>query len=714
MAAATAAGSAASGTALAEAPVTETREGEDGGERFGPFRLPKNRPIHAQAATTVQPERPPYRKRLTPKYKIQQLLELEAAPLHPAQLEAVTTTEGPVLILAGAGSGKTRVMTARAAHLIRDKGVDPRSIMLVTFTTKAAEEIRQRLSRQLPGEQVKGLITGTFHSLFYRMLVHHDPVRWDQRRLLKQEWQKFRLLRESGVLAGSDLAALSEAEWEAALAVVSRWKNELILPADAALLSPAAEPERQAQTLYPLYEEAKRRHGWFDFDDMLLGCHALLNHEDIRRRYQERILYLMIDEFQDINRVQYETVKLLAAPQNNLCAIGDDDQSIYAFRGSDPRYILGFPRDYPDARSITLEVNYRSRLAIVSLGYSLIGNNRSRWKKELKSFHADEGDCFLFFPEDEEEQASRIVDEILLCTQAGAAYSDFAILFRTYESTRPLLERLTEAGIPVSFVREQELFYEKQTVRWALAYLRLAIQPDDHAALRDILPTLYISAEQWNALRSQAILDDVPILQALPRLPQWKSYQRKHLEKVAQTLPQLAACTPAQALEAICEDLRLREYVKKRNKARGGLDEEHSTDELKQLLVAAKRHLSIPAFLDHVSRMSGRDMDSRAAKPAGEDAVQLMSIHKAKGLEFDTVFLVDLVEGALPHEFALEQMRQGHAEALEEERRLMYVGITRARHRVCIGVPRERLGRRTRISRFIAEMGREMPSSDRK
>lgn len=709
---------AANATDLAETPreskdqfneSVEPGESDEAGWHGG-FRLPRNRSIQAPSAAqqAATPSRI-YRVRLSPKEKIQKVQDQLENSLHPNQRQAVQHTQGPLLILAGAGSGKTKVMTARTAYLIHEEKVDPRSIMVVTFTTKAADEMKQRLGAILTPLQANQLITGTFHSLFYRMLLHHDPKRWDNTRLLKQEWQKCRLLRETGLLAQSELAHASEAELQEALAVVSRWKNENLLPSEAALLQPTSDEERQAQKLYPLYEEAKHRHHWFDFDDMLIGCYELLSrNEEVRTLYQKRIQYLMIDEFQDINKIQYETVKLLAAPQNNLCVIGDDDQSIYGFRGSDPTYILDFAKDYPSAKTITLEVNYRSRSGIVGLGYSLINNNRSRWKKELKSFHREEGESILFHPEDEEEQASRIVDEIMYQLDRDASPGQFAILFRTYESTRPIWERLTEAQIPVSFTLEEDPFYQKQTVRWALSYLKLCQDWDDAEALKEMLPSLYISGTLFNELRSQAILDDVTLLEALPRLSTVKPYQRKHLQKVQEVLSQLGSCTPAQALEAIYEELKLRDYIKKRAKERAGQEDDHATDDLRQLLIAAKRHLTIPAFLTHVKKMVSQEQEWRKQPYTTHqmtNSVQMMSIHRAKGLEFDTVFVVDTVEGVLPHEYALDQLRQGNPAGLEEERRLMYVAITRARNNLYIGVPHERFGRKTRVSRFIHEMG---------
>lgn len=679
----------------------------------GKIRLPKNRSIAqktAQAApssASLKPKR--FRTLLTPKKRISVMEQTVHNRLHPEQERAVQTTEGPLLILAGAGSGKTRVMTARTAYLIDKANVDPRSIMVVTFTTKAAEEIKQRLMKQLSPEQARSVITGTFHSIFYRMLLHFDPVRWNHSRLLKQDWQKRKFIRESITLTHPqvEIPVLSESQWDDVLSVISRWKNDLLLPREAALLPPSSDEEKVAQELYPIYEEMKQRQQWFDFDDMLIGCYEMLTQNaDVRRLYQERIAYLMIDEFQDINRVQYEIVKLLALPANNLCVIGDDDQSIYGFRGSNPEFILGFTKDYPQANTITLEVNYRSRASIVGLGYSLIGNNRTRWKKPCTSFQHDEGECFLFHPQDEEEQASRIADEISLRVNAGAAYHQFAVLFRTYESTRPVLERFTEAHIPFAMTREEEPFYRKLTVRWALGYLKLAVNPDDEQALREILPTLYVSASAWNEIRSQSILDDIAPLYVLPRLAQIKPFQRSHFQKVIEVLSQISESKPAQALELIYEDLRLREYVKKRSKERSEPDSEHATDDLRQLLTAAKRHPSIPDFLRYVDDMLKKEMESRNA-PQPDDAVQIMSIHRAKGLEFNTVFVIDAVEGSLPHEYAIEQKRQANSAALEEERRLMYVAITRARHHLFIGVPQQRLGRKTRMSRFISEMGRE-------
>ncbi|WP_411501977.1 UvrD-helicase domain-containing protein [Brevibacillus centrosporus] len=696
----------AAATAVVDKPE-EVETTED--PMIGSFRMPKKRSIGKSVTVSSPAPKPPiFRKRLTPKKSIQHLAEQKRnESLHPGQQQAVHTTEGPLLILAGAGSGKTRVMTARTAHLIQDKGIEPKQILVVTFTTKAAEEIRQRIARQLLPSQARELVAGTFHSIFYRMLLHHQPARWDQQRLLKKEWQKWRLLRETGVLLGhDDLLALKENEALDALGVISRWKNEYLLPHDVAYRELESDTEKQAQQLYPLYEEAKRKHNWFDFDDMLIGCYEMLREDStLLKRYQDRITHVMIDEFQDINRIQYETVKLLAAPHNNLCVIGDDDQSIYGFRGSDPQYILGFTKDFPEAQTITLEVNYRSHSSIVSLGYSLIGHNRERWEKECRSFHHEEGDAYLFEPEDEEEQASRIVDEIIHRQEHGAALGECAILYRTNESARPILERLSEAGIPFHYTQEEDSLYQRQTVRWTLAYLRLAQNPDDSDALKEVLPTLYISHEMWNALRSQAILEDVPILHVLPNQAQLKPYQRKHLQTVMDILTSCRECSAAQALELIYEDGKLRDYLKKRAKNRED-GKDRWADELQQLLAASKRHATVADFLTYIDQMTQREKEWRTQRPLPEEAVHVLSIHRAKGLEYDHVFLPDLVEGALPHEYTLDELRKGGNAALEEERRLLYVAITRARHSLCIGIPRERFGRKTRISRFVAEMGR--------
>ncbi|EJL31625.1 ATP-dependent helicase, partial [Brevibacillus sp. BC25] len=682
---------------------------EENTPTIGSFRLPKKRTIGTSTTPPPPAPKPPvFRKRLMPKKTISHMAEqMRDQSLHPGQQQAVHATEGPFLILAGAGSGKTRVMTARTTHLISDLGVKPNQIMVVTFTTKAADEIRQRIARQLPAGQARELIAGTFHSIFYRMLLHHQPERWDQQRLLKKDWQKWRLMRETGALLGhDDLATLKETEITEALGIISRWKNEYIRPQEVAYREATNDAEKRAIQLYPLYEATKKKHQWFDFDDMLIGCYEMLRDDPgLLRRYQERITYVMVDEFQDINRIQYETVKLLAAPQNNLCVIGDDDQSIYGFRGSDPQYILGFTKDFPQASTFTLEVNYRSHSSIVSLGYSLIGHNRERWAKECQSFHREEGDTYLFEPEDEEEQASRIVDEIIHRREQGAILGECAILYRTNESARPILERLSEAGIPFHYTQEEDSFYQRQTVRWTLNYLRLALNPDDTDALKEILSTLYISAEMWNALRSQAIIEDKPILHVLPHLTQLKPYQRKHMQQINEILTACKDISPAQALELIYEDGKLRDYLKKRAKDRED-GRERWSDELQQILAASKRHATISDFLAYIDQMARQEKEWRNMRPLPDEAVHVLSIHRAKGLEYDHVFLPDLVEGALPHEYTLDELRKGGSGALEEERRLLYVAITRARRSLCIGIPRERFGRKTRTSRFIAEMGR--------
>ena len=312
-------------------------------------------------------------------------LQSQGVPLDQEQLMAATTIDGPLLVLSGAGSGKTRVLTVRTAYMMTEKKIDPRSIMLVTFTAKAAKEMQQRLISypDIPPSLVSQIVSGTFHSIFYKILLFHEPKVWHRDLLIKWDWEKEKVLKQAGRELELDEKEFS---YDQALGQIGLWKNSLIFPDEVKTTDD--DWLRSCQFLYKKYEEYKAENGYFDFDDMLVGCYLFLkNNPELLLKYQQRFQYFLVDEFQDINKVQYELIKILSQLSKNVCVVGDDDQAIYSFRGSDPQYILNFDHDFPGAKIIRLTENYRSSHQIVATANRMIKRNQKRMDKTMHAQH---------------------------------------------------------------------------------------------------------------------------------------------------------------------------------------------------------------------------------------------------------------------------------------------------------------------------------------
>lgn len=666
----------------------------------GGFRIPKSRPVSNNNIVSVWKQTQvvkgisnfaKHRER-----KMYSILNEDQFPLDSAQYEAVTHTEGPLLILAGAGSGKTRVLTARTAYMIQEKQIDPKSIMLVTFTTKAAQEMKSRLLRfsSLSPAIVHSLVVGTFHSIFYKILLHHDGERWSPQRLLKHEWMIDRMLKEAGAELSLDE---KEFPYDQAAQQIGYWKNTLT-HCDA--VKPKSDWEEKALYLYKRYEEMKKERGTFDFDDMLQGCYELLKtNEALLIRYQGRFRYFLIDEYQDVNKVQYEIMRMLSQHTNNLCVVGDDDQSVYAFRGSDPMFILHFDRDYPDAAVVTLNQNYRSSHSIVTTANKVITLNKNRREKQMEAQFQSASQPSFFFPYDEEEEATMIVTDIQERLANGAQPSEFAVLYRTNSAARAIFERLTESDIPFVIDRDSHSFYERRIVRSLLAYLRLSLNEDDEIAMSDLLTALFLKQAVMQDLKATSILEDCTLVRALGKVQNIHSFQQKKLQKIAPMFRKLTNLSPLAAIEMIEKEMGFADFVKKRGNEGNAI--EKGSDDIRDLKVVARKFTTILALLahaDHITRVAA-DMKKRGAAP--DNAVQLLTIHRSKGLEYEQVYLLGAVDGSLPHDFALESFREGNSAPLEEERRLTYVAMTRAKDSLYVSIPSMRRGRTAYPSRFI-------------
>ncbi|MFS0655764.1 ATP-dependent helicase [Bacillus sp. 179-C3.3 HS] len=607
------------------------------------------------------------------------------------QLEAVTHKDGPMLVLAGAGSGKTRVLTARAAYLISKHKIPAHHILLVTFTTKASSEMKNRLRMQyqLPPSEANQVVTGTFHSLFYKMLLHDDPSRWNGQHLIKFDWQKEQYIRRAIMNEGLDE---KDYPTDQVLQSIGFWKNAF-LPDELPDLKD--EKEKQTWAIYQSYEQQKRDNQQFDFDDMAIAClHMLTENPELLKRYQERFQYILVDEFQDINPVQYKLIQLLAGESAQLFCVGDDDQAIYAFRGSNPAFILHFKRDYPSAHIVHLHANYRSHHTIVASADAVIQKNQHRYEKTLKAVRTEKMPPILFYPYDEEEEASMIVSDIQEKIKNGAKPHDFCVLFRTNTGGRAIYERLHQSAIPYQTDTGVKAFYSRRMVRVLLAFLSLSQDADDVAAMKQLLQVFFLKQQTLNTLKALTITEDCTMVEALGKLTDIQPFQRKKLQSIVPLFNTLRSLKPTDAVSFIEQKMGLGDYLKKRVNDTNVL--EKGADDVRDVKTAAKRFDTIEAFLSHADHMKAAEKEK-----TDEPGVQLMTIHRAKGLEFNTVYMTSVVDGALPHDFALDELRHGDEEAIEEERRLLYVAMTRAEQSLYLSVPSFRRGKTAHRSRFL-------------
>jgi DNA helicase-2/ATP-dependent DNA helicase PcrA len=594
--------------------------------------------------------------------------------LNPEQAEAVQRTEGPVLILAGAGTGKTRVLTHRIAYLLMTQAAKSNEILAVTFTNKAAKEMAER-TEQLIGTAPHGMWLGTFHRLGVRMLRSHaervglkpdfvilDPD--DQQRLITQ------MVKDAGLdiqrYAPRQLSFLFN-KW-----LDNGWHADSV-PADE-----ASAFDREGVRLFRQYQARLKSLNAVDFGHLLLHPLTILQqHSDITARYNEQLRYVMVDEYQDTNAVQYQWLKLLSQHQN-LAVVGDDDQSIYAWRGAVVGNILRFDRDYPNAHVVRLEQNYRSTGHILAAANAVIANNKTRHDKALWT-DAGHGTPIEVHPVmDDREEARFVADQAAAHIRSGGNINDAAVLFRTAAQTRPLEEAFIRAGINYIVVGGLR-FYERKEIKDALAYLRLIQNSADDLAFERIVnvPRRGVGEGTLQTLRDEAAREQIGLYEAARSLVQSGEMagkvggqMRLFVEQVDnwKTLAQIE--TPDRLTERLLTESGYLDMLQADDEP----DAKTRIDNLKELLRALQEYPDLQSFLDHVSLVSDGDTETT-------DAVRMMTIHAAKGLEFGTVFLPGFEEGLFPHQRSLNEEGQ---KGLEEERRLAYVAITRAKKRLVI------------------------------
>jgi DNA helicase II / ATP-dependent DNA helicase PcrA len=597
--------------------------------------------------------------------------------LNPAQAEAVEAVDGPVLVLAGAGTGKTRVLTSRIAHILINNRAFPSQILSVTFTNKAAREMRERVGN-LIGRAAEGVWLGTFHALGARILrAHAEAVGLTPNFTILDTDDQLRLVKQL-----VQAAEIDDKRWPArgVLAIIERWKDRGLTPDK---VNPADAGEFAAGRMLELYRDYQARLravNAVDFGDLLLHCLTLFSQKpDVLADYQRRFKYILVDEYQDTNVAQYLWLRLLAQAHKNICCVGDDDQSIYSWRGAEVGNILRFEKDFPGARIVRLEQNYRSTGAILAAASGLIANNSGRLGKTLWT-SAQGGDKVRARGVwDGEEEARFVAEEIEALVKAGEKRGQIAILMRASFQMRAFEERFITVGIPYRVIGGLR-FYERQEIRDAVAYLRLINQTDDDLAFERVvnLPKRGLGDSSLQVIHAVANEKKVSLYEASRAVvetdelkPQARTSLRRFVEDVARW----------RILADATDHMRLAETVLDESgytamwKADRSPDAPGRLENLKELITALEDFENLNGFLEHVSLVMDRDdIDT------GE-MVSLMTLHAAKGLEFDTVFLPGWEEGLFPHQRALDE---GGAASLEEERRLAYVGLTRAKRRVTI------------------------------
>ncbi|MCM3749612.1 ATP-dependent helicase [Paenibacillus pasadenensis] len=683
-------------------------------------------------------------------------LEAGGLFLNGPQIEAVRHGDGPLLTLAGAGSGKTSVLTARTGYLIGMRGADPRSILLVTFSVKAAAEMKERIAALpgLPYGAAKQVTARTFHSFFLQLLRSQGY----RQEILGNGPLAMIVLK--GMLR--ELGLSDRLEPETVLAALSEAKLSMQPLAE---LPESSAADRELKRLLLRFEEWKVREGRMDFDDILLWSHQLLQERPrLLRSLQDRFRYIMIDEFQDTSLLQYELIRLLAGPRANLMAVGDDDQTIYGFNGARSEYILGFREAFPAARMITLDTNYRSTASIVGLGNEIIRHNKARYPKTLKAVSKSRHVPLYIRPFSTDQEAASVTAHIKERVEEGArGWGDFAILYRTSSNSRAMFEQLVLSEIPFHLQDSGDLFYDQSAVKPLVDYLRLSVKRRDFTAMEGVLPSMYLNrAKAMAHIRAK---DDPrpkkgPLIHLLT-MEGLKDFQREAIQTRINFTKGLKQFKPAEAIRLMRKEfydawLDAEESGGKpgaasppgvwrpsgvkgntgygKPAARGGTDysaangysagsdtvyKETLREALDELEASAARFQDVPGFLAFVGKMAQRHAEMRALPPeAARDTVKLMTIHKSKGLEFPCVTLIGASEGILPHSLALEADKLSDYSAgagaaadpaarkeaaLEEERRLVYVAVTRAREELLISSPGLWRGRKTEVSRFLLD-----------
>ncbi|MEY8338305.1 ATP-dependent helicase [Lachnospiraceae bacterium 62-35] len=608
-------------------------------------------------------------------------------PFNQPQRQAISHKDGPMMVLAGPGSGKTTVITHRIRYLIQEHRVNPGNILVITFTRAAAMEMKARFET-LMGEERVHVSFGTFHSIFFTILRYAyryeagDIIRDEERnRILKE------LIREYGIETEDEAEFISSILGEIGMVKGGMIKLEHYYSKNC--------PEAVFKKLYEGYEKQLRRDRKIDFDDMLVMCYELFSQrKDILSVWQKKYQYILIDEFQDINRIQYQVIQMLALPENNLFIVGDDDQSIYRFRGAKPEIMLGFERDYPSARRVLLNINYRSTRNIVKAAGRLICFNQERFHKEILSSQGEGKPVDTRVCTDTKEEVLRIIQYIFDYVKAGYRLSDMAVLYRTSLEPRFLVEKLMEYNVPFAMRDSLPNLYEHWISRNILSYIQVALGNRERSKIMEIMnrPKRYISRE---ALESPHVS-----FEKIKSFYQDKGWMVERVEQLEYDLDMIRKMAPVAAVNYIRKAIGYNDYLREYADFRR-MKEEDLLETADQIQESASGFQTFEDWFSHIENYKKELQEQahsqdRTRKEEGE-AVALMTMHSSKGLEYRIVFILDANEGITPHRKAVLDAD------LEEERRMFYVAMTRAKERLHVFCVKERYGKKQDISRFIGE-----------
>ena len=604
-----------------------------------------------------------------------------------AQTQAIQHTDGPCLVLAGPGSGKTLTIVNRVKYLIEKQKVRPEEILVITFTKYAAWEMKNR-TRSICGPSSYAVTFGTFHGIYYGILKW--AYRLNQSNLLSDE-EKYRILRE--ILPGIDWDQEPEADEEKdylqELAIeIGNVKNNCM---DIEEYEPVKYTTEKFRKLYRTYEETKKKYRKIDFEDMLIQCRDLfMKRPDILKKWQEKFQYILVDEFQDVNQAQYDVVRMLAAPQDNLFVVGDDDQSVYGFRGAKPGIMMEFMKDYPKARQILLDVNYRSSGYIVKGALRVIGNNKIRFKKKIEAFRKPDETVHVQEVKDPVQEAEYVLERIREYREKGVSYTEMAVLYRTNVDARAMSELMTEYQIP--FVMKEHLnnIYEHFIALDMISYLRLSQGEYDRKYFLQIAnrPNRYLTRESMKTGNVS--------YESLRRYYRDKDWMVDRIDQLEWDMKMICDKTPYAAIQYIRKRMGYDEFLKEYAAYRK-ISSEDLFAVLEEIWQNSKGYGTIKEWFEHIESY-GKMLKEQNKKNGEKEGVNLMTMHAAKGLEFDTVFVIEANEGSCPYKKATTD------EEIEEERRLFYVAMTRAKRKLVISYVKEKNGKDLLPSRFVSEL----------
>lgn len=607
------------------------------------------------------------------------------------QHEAIHHKDGPMMVLAGPGAGKTFVIASRVKYLIEKCGVEPEKILVVTFSKAAASEMRERFERMTEHRQLR-VRFGTFHSVFFQIL--RVAYHYEAKDIVTPSL-RYRFLEEA--LRDVDFGVEDKKEFlEDIEKEISRVKGEGI---DVDCYYSASCPEQVFRNIYRGYQERLQRHRALDFDDMVVYTHKLLSaRPDILSRWQKQFQYILIDEFQDINRLQYEAIRMLAKPEDNIFIVGDDDQSIYGFRGARPDIMLSFPKEFPEAKKVTLGVNYRCSSQVLKASGRLIRHNKKRFDKQLSADAGKIEGVHICRCQDLSAEAERIIRQIQEYAKGGIPYEEMAVIYRTNMQMRTLAGKLMERGIPFTMKENMPNMFDSWLAKDLLCYVELALGDRSREKFLKISnrPVRYLSRAAFN--KPEVSFDDLRLY-----------YRRKNqmwmltrVDDFENELRALCTMSPYSALHYIRKGIGYDEFIESYAKERNG-NAEDWLERLTEIQETARDCVSLPEWLAYVESYGKKLEEIRKEQDCDSKAgVSLMTMHGSKGLEFEAVFIPTVNEGVCPYRKAVQ------SGAIEEERRMLYVAMTRAKKHLHLSFVKERFHKEIGLSRFITEISPEI------